>query len=385
MPTIGKEIEEEISLYFHIPFCTKKCDYCHFYVLPDKEIYKVDLLKAFKLEWERSLPLLKNKKISTVYFGGGTPFLFGPHRISELLKLVSESLPFSSSHPEITLEANPENIQSHLMKEYAQAGISRVSIGIQTLDNDLLKLLGRTHDAKSAQEAVHTTYSAGIQNISIDLMYDIPNQKLTHWERTLDEIKDLPISHLSLYNLTFEPHTVFFKKQEILKKLIPDENASLAMYEMAVERLHGYGLKQYEISAFAKEGCHSRHNVGYWTARPFLGFGPSAFSYWDRKRFKNISNLKTYSDLLSKNQSPIDFEEYLEDLPHRRELFVIQLRLKAGVDLESFQNKFGELDKDTWRALQELERQNLISLTKNKATLTNRGILFYDTVASEII
>ncbi len=369
-----------VSLYFHVPFCTKKCDYCHFYVLPDKESYKQQLMRGFAQEWHLRSPMLKDKQIATVYFGGGTPALFGPERIAEILRWIPAPLPI-----EITLEANPENITMPLMQAYAQAGINRVSIGVQTLDNGLLHTLGRQHHANNAIEAIHLTKAAGIENISIDLMYDLPGQTLHHWHATLSTIEKLPITHLSLYNLTFEPHTVFFKKREVLEKLVPDAENSLKMYEAAITSLNHMGLHQYEISAFAREGCQSKHNVGYWTARPFLGFGPSAYSYWAGKRFRNVAHLNRYCRSLDSNQFPVDFEEQLDADASKRELLAVQLRLLEGVDLLAFEQCHGKLSDDTLRTIADLKLKGYVESLANVLKLTRRGMLFYDSVAVELI
>lgn len=376
---------QEISLYFHIPFCTKKCSYCHFYVLPDKEPYKVQLMEGFRLEWERWLPLIKDRKIKTIYFGGGTPALLGPQYIHEILDFIRKSVKFSSSSPEITLEANPENITSTLMTEFAQAGINRVSIGIQTLNDNLLQLLGRTHSSNKALDAVFATAKAGIENITIDLMYDLPDQTLQLWKETLHLVSTLPIKHLSLYNLTIEPHTTFFKHKEKIQKLLPNEEQSLNMYEMAIEKLESFGLQQYEISAFAQPGYQSQHNVGYWTAREFLGLGPSAFSYFNKHRFRNVANLSKYLQALQKNNSPIDFDELLNVDAQRRELLAINLRLKDGVDRVQFEKLHGPLDAETKQTLIDLQEQGFLVEQNQRLRLTKKGILFYDSVATELI
>lgn len=376
---------EEISLYFHIPFCTKKCSYCHFYVLPDKTPYKLQLQEGFDLEWSHWLPLIKNRKVKTLYFGGGTPVLFGPQNIAKVIHRIKDSIDFSSELPEITLEANPENITIDLMKEFTAAGINRVSIGVQSLNDHLLQFLGRTHSANKAVDAVRATAKAGIENITIDLMYDLPNQTLTVWEETLNCISKLPITHLSLYNLTIEPHTIFFKHRERIQKLLPNEEVSLQMYEMAVDKLESFGLKQYEISAFSRPGYQSQHNVGYWTAREFLGLGPSAFSYFEKHRFRNIPNLSKYLDSLQQNQSPIDFKELLDEEAQRRELLAINLRLIEGVNLVEFQKQHGILDQQTKYTLEKLQQQELLSQDHSHIKLTRRGVLFYDTVATELI
>lgn len=374
----------EISLYFHIPFCKRKCDYCHFYVIPEQEEAKETLLKGLQTELSLYKPLLKNKSVVSLYFGGGTPSLFGPERIAQVIESVSKYCSIDPS-AEITLEANPENITYDLMKGYRESGINRVSIGIQTLDAELLHLLGRLHTPDVALNAIHTTFQAGISNISIDLMYDLPKQTLKHWEETLFNIQKLPLQHLSLYNLTIEPYTLFFKKKEELRQWLPDEETSLAMYLAAIEKLEAMGLQQYEISAFAKPGAESRHNTGYWLGRPFLGLGPSAYSYWEGKRFRNIANLSRYSQLLQNGELPIDFEEKLDPEASLRELFVIQLRMRQGVSLADFSQKFGELDTATRTTLNRLLKDDFLCQKEGRILLTQRGILHYDTLASELI
>jgi oxygen-independent coproporphyrinogen-3 oxidase len=382
MPTLNSK---EVSLYFHLPFCTQKCAYCHFYVLPDKDSLKEQLMEGLKREWQQQLPLLQGKQIATIYFGGGTPALFGPDRIATLLGWIFQSCAVTSTPPEITLEANPENMTPELMDAYAQAGINRVSIGIQTLDPDVLNKLRRIHGPKKAIESVFITAQAGISNISIDLMYDLPGQTLAGWQETLQRASDLPITHLSLYNLTIEPHTLFFKQREAIAKQMPDPLLSLQLYESAVEILQKKGLYQYEISAFAREGFLSRHNTGYWIGRPFLGFGPSAFSYWEGRRFRNIAHLGRYSKQLEAGELPIDFEEKLSQEARGNELLAIHLRLLNGVDLKEFQLQHGELAASTLSTLSSLRQEGLLTVNNDNISLTQRGILCYDTVASEIV
>lgn len=341
-------------------------------------------MEGFKLEWERTLKHIEDKEIVTIYFGGGTPSLLGAELIGKILDMIFKSTGKKNDSIEITLEANPENITKEMMQGYAAVGINRVSIGIQTLDNQLLKTLGRLHSGSKAVEAVYDTFNAGIHNISVDLMYDLPNQNLLTWENTLTQVVELPISHLSLYNLTIEPHTVFFKHKNTLEKLLPDEETSLQMYEMAIEKLKPK-LEQYEISAFSKPGFHSHHNIGYWLGRSFFGFGPSAFSYYKNKRFQNIANLSRYHKLLLSTESPVDFEEELSPKSRLRELLAINLRLIQGVDLKKFQNTHGSLDSETHKTLKKLSEDGFITNNSDIIQLTKRGILFYDTVAVEII
>lgn len=369
-----------VSLYFHVPFCTKKCPYCHFYVLPENDQFKTQLLKGFQIEWELWKEKLKQFEVVSIYFGGGTPSLIGPKAIEEILSRISPA-----HNVEITLEANPENIDHSLIQAYAAVGINRLSVGVQSLDDHLLTLLGRTHDSKKAIEAIHIAHMAGISNISIDLMYDLPQQTVDTWKKTLQRTTELPISHLSLYNLTLEPETVFFKRRTQLQPQLPSQEDSLLMYETACELLEDFGLKRYEISAFAKDGLLSKHNTGYWTARPFIGFGPSAFSYWQNKRFRNIASLNRYMTALNAEKSPVDFEEELDIEARRKELLILQLRMRTGVDIHPFEEQHGRLDVATKAILDGLVEKGFLAKEGSLFKLTHKGTLFYDTVATDLV
>lgn len=365
----------EISLYFHIPFCSHKCPYCHFYVVADKEPLKETLLQGLALEWQ-NIP--KEGKLTTVYFGGGTPTLFGHERIRTVLDWIARSFG-SLEGIEITIEANPEQINSTLCRNLKEIGINRVSIGIQSFDQNELSLLDRRHSPKKAIDAIYCVKEAGIINISIDLMYELPRQSKELWRKTLATACQLPITHLSLYNLTIEPHTPFARREEELKKLVPDQEVATWMYLAAIEELSKHGLHQYEISAFCKKGFESRHNMGYWIGRPFYGLGPSAFSFDGIKRFRNVAHLPRYTKLLQENMSPIDFVEELPSDARRKELLALGLRLNKGVKVTAL------LPQDTLDTISRLEEEGFLETRDDILSLTQKGILFYDTVAAELI
>ena len=208
-------------------------------------------------------------------------------------------------------------------------------------------------------------------------MYELPQQTLTSWKNTLSQLEALPITHLSLYNLTIEPQTVFYKKRSELTPMLPSSEESLQMLNLAVDSLDKIGLKRYEISAFAKDGFIARHNTGYWLGRPFLGFGPSAFSFFDGKRYRNFCDLKKYSTALSLGSSPIDFTEQLTPLASLHERLAVKLRMLEGIDRKEF--PVGDA------LYQKLQDKGWIHLDQKKARLTEQGLLFYDSVAEEII
>lgn len=359
----------KVSLYFHIPFCTKKCPYCHFYVIPNRLPYHKLLLEALTLEWEQQYPLLQGQTITSIYFGGGTPSLFT--HIEEILQRIPRD-----PDCEITIEANPEENDIALFSHFRSIGINRLSLGVQSLDDRSLQTLERIHSAEKARQAIFNAQKAGFENVSIDLMYDLPGQTEESWRYTLDQLPHLPIHHLSLYNLTIEPHTSFDKR----KVKIPTGELSLRFLTTALEKLETIGLKRYEISAFALPGHESRHNLGYWTARPFLGFGPSAFSYWEGERFKNIAHLHRYAQALKAGQSPVDFRERLPYPANVNEQLAIHLRLKEGVNMDRF-----EICGETKSAIENLKELGLLKQERSQLMLTEKGMLFYDTVASEII
>ncbi|HEU63943.1 MAG: Oxygen-independent coproporphyrinogen-III oxidase-like protein YqeR [Candidatus Anoxychlamydiales bacterium] len=368
---------KNLSLYFHVPFCSSICPYCHFYKIFYKPEMGIKYLQAVKNHIDRVKSILKNSNIVSIYFGGGTPSLLEVEIVEKILKLINPPQKI-----EITIEINPEDYSIDKIKAYKQLGINRVSLGIQSFDDRLLKILKRKHSAKKAKDAILDIYRCGIENISIDLMYDILHQDLASFKKTIDEIKNLKITHISLYNLTFEKETLFYKNRKTLKKFVPDEKESLKLLNEAVLEFEKLGFKRYEISAFAKKGFESFHNVGYWKARSFLGFGPSAFSYFENKRFRNIKNFQKYVDALALKKTYINFEEFLKYPDNINELLAINLRLVDGIDILEFEKEIGKIPKKTIKILKNSE---FINFHKNRIKLNKKGLLFYDTLASDII
>lgn len=360
----------QVALYIHVPFCTRKCPYCHFYVIKDQD--KTAFLKALKEEWKLRSPLLEKRRLESIYFGGGTPYLLDPDHVQEILGWINPS-----PEVEITLEANPEEITLAKTKAFKQVGINRLSIGMQSLDNTLLTTIGRKHTADQATQAVNIAHTAGIENISVDLMLDLPNQTLEQVKATCEKTVSLPITHLSLYNLVLEPPSLFFNKRKTIENQMPNDALSLAMLQTTCETLEEAGFKRYEISAFAKPGYRSRHNTGYWTGRPFLGLGPSAFSYWETVRFQNVCNLKKYTEALAQGRLPTDYRETLDPDARTRELLAIRLRMTDWLDLQDF--------KLTSSTLAQIKQHKLIEKKGNNIRLTPQGLLFYDRVASDLI
>jgi len=366
-----------VSLYFHVPFCKKKCGYCQFYSIPYTQSNVKKYVKAIKEEWKRKKHLLTNKKVVSIYLGGGTPSLLPQDALFEIIPSGVQA----KDDIEITLEANPRDVTLPYAKAWKAIGINRISLGVQSFCNRHLQTLGRQHTQKHALDAIEMIDHAGIKNISVDLMYDIPEQSLKSFKDTLDTLSSLPISHVSLYNLTLEPSTPFYEKRASLKKRMPSPNLSLKLLKMALEDLEKMGFKRYEISAFCKRDRISKHNIGYWTNRPFLGFGPAAFSYMDGGRFQNVPDLEVYCQTLFQGNTPIEYSETLNQKRHKRERLMLHLRLIEGVNLKDF----APLDDATMDILQEKASQGLLDLHFPYCKLTEKGYLFYDTVAEALV
>lgn len=338
--------------------------------LQESDLY----IEGIKKEWDFRKNSLSD--VVSIYLGGGTPSLLSLSEVEQILHLFKGFSP-----KEITIEANPDDVTLEKMIGYRNLGINRISIGVQSLDDTNLKMIERLHSAKKAKEAIETAFLAGFTNITIDLMYDLPNQTFSSWKKTVDEALLLPISHLSIYNLIFEEGSLYYKKKKELSLFTPPEEISLKMLTYAVEKTKQHGLDRYEISAFCKKGYESIHNRGYWEGRPFVGLGPSAFSYLDKKRFRNIPHLKKWRSHLNKNEDPKDFEEELLYPENVKELLTIRLRLLKGIFLSDFPN----LPEESLSTLDRLANDGFLEKSLSHFKLSEKGKLFYDFVASELV
>ncbi len=331
-----------------------------------------------------------SEELISVYFGGGTPSLLAVSHFEKILSWVKKR--FSKdfeNNLEITAEINPKDVSSkEKINDLFSLGINRLSLGVQTFDDALLQLLERNSStSREIIQALDLLSQSKIQNLSIDLLFDIPKQTFSSFEKSLQKIIKWPkIKHLSLYNLVFEPHTPFHVRKPSLQPFLPSEEESFRMLKEATSWLKSHGFIRYEISAFGKKGFFSKHNLGYWTGRPFLGLGPSAFSYLDHKRFQNVSHLENYVQKLSQNLSPISFEEKLTFPENFKERLLIGLRQSDGVDLKSLEEEFlNQAPESLLQNLTMLENENFLSIARGKVLLTEKGKNFYDTVAEKLL
>jgi len=302
-----------IGLYIHVPFCVKKCPYCDFYSVPhsgwktkDYEAAVIRNLKRYGLQYD------------TVYFGGGTPALF-PYQIGEILAAAD-----FTEDAEITVECNPDSVDECALVYMKKSGVNRLSFGVQSFSIEELSALGRSHHPERAKAMIHRAAGLGFKNISADLMLGIPHQTEQSLSRTIEELVQLPITHVSAYILKIEPNTVFGKKPPEL----PDEDAQAALYLQTVNQLAQHGFAQYEISNFAKPGFESRHNLKYWRCEEYIGIGPAAHSYFGGKRFAVPRNLAQFLENEAQPEHPTD-----ESPDPAEERLMLGLRLTEGVPI----------------------------------------------------
>ena len=378
----------QASLYFHIPFCLSKCSYCDFTSFDHHEIspdsYVELLLGELFLRAKSHEPITS----PTLYFGGGTPSILAPEQISRLMDAVRKHITIDKE-AEITLEANPGTVTLESLKGYLAAGVNRLSIGIQSLEDCQLALLGRIHSADDARTAFKAARTAGFSNIGIDLMHGIPGQTLDAWQSTLREAVALEPEHISVYGLSVEAGTPFAKKAEKGELNLPDEEQAVAMFEQTAESLCRAGYEHYEISNFARPGYRSRHNQIYWRRGNYLGFGAAAHSFLIRSdygvRWGNPPTLGAYAAAVSSEKLP-EIALSLTRKEAMAEFMFLGLRLLEGVDREEFTAQFGlELEAAFPKVVGRLCERGLLSMEGSMLRLTSKGLLLANLVMEEFV
>ncbi|WP_062552354.1 radical SAM family heme chaperone HemW [Peptoniphilus phoceensis] len=362
----------KISVYIHIPFCESRCHYCDFCssLLNEENVKKY--FEYLKKEINLQEKFLKDKIIDTIFVGGGTPSSVDSKYITEIMEKLS-NFQFSKNI-EITIESNPNSLTREKAEAYFSSGINRISIGAQSFNDDILKRIRRIHKSTDIYKAIENARSAGFYNINLDLMLALPDQKFSDIKKSLEEIKKLDLPHISYYSLILEENTKLFLEHEKSPLSFPTENEDRKMYHYVVSELEKNGLKQYEISNFAKKGFECRHNMTYWKLRDYISFGLSASSNIGNKRYTNYYSFKDYYEALDRGENPIAFSENLTKTDRMNEFIMMGLRLNSGVDLIEFEKKFKENFLKTYkREIEKNIKSNLILLDGDKIRLTDMG------------
>lgn len=370
------------GIYIHIPFCKKLCSYCDFYHVianDDLSLYAEAIIKEAELRRN----YLQNETVETVYIGGGTPSVMKTREIGNILESLSGMFRIEESS-EITIELNPDDVDEDYLKELKKTGVNRISLGIQSWNNDDLRLMNRRHDAAGAQKAL-TACLKNFTNVSADLIYGVPGMSLEKWEDHLEKIFSFDIKHLSAYHLTFEKGTALGRMLE--KGLISeiDEDLSASMFNTLIKKSSDSGFIQYEISNFGKEGFFSRHNMNYWKQVNYLGLGPSAHSFNGYSRQWNRNDIKNYLASI-KNLKP-DYE--IEDLDKRtrfNEYIMVAFRTMWGVDLDYAESTFGREEYDYLLNMSlKFRMYGLMNHNANHLVLTDQGKMISDNIISEFM
>lgn len=372
------------GIYIHIPFCKQACYYCNFHFSTSLR-YKNEFITALlkEIELQAADNYLQSQLVETIYFGGGTPSLLSTEEVSLILQKLHDHFPVIST-PEITLEANPDDVTNEKLAGWKAAGVNRLSIGIQSLFDEDLQWMNRAHTATDAREVIQKARDAGFENFTVDLIYGTPGLTDEKWQQNMEWVLQQNITHLSSYALTVEEKTPLDKQIRLHQKANIDADQQNRQFNMLMDTMQQAGFEHYEISNFAKPGHRSKHNSSYWHSSSYLGLGPSAHSFNGNSRQWNVANNQQYIQLLQ--QAVIPFEK--EDLTATQQLneyIMTSLRLMEGCNLAFVKEKFGNEKANQLRmeALTSVHK-NWLMEKDNRLILTNQGKLFADKIAADL-
>ena len=402
---------KELGAYIHIPFCKQKCLYCDFASFANKERMQKEYAQAIKKEIENWINLNKDYEIKTIYIGGGTPSYIDSKHITEILNTIGGKAKLSEAKQSVTelfskdaetskqinnlengisvtIEVNPGTITREKLLDYKNAGINRLSIGLQSTNERILQLIGRIHNFEQFLQTYNLAREVGFENINIDLMIGLPNQTIADLKASLEEICNLNPEHISVYSLIVEENTPIKKLIDTGILDLPDEETERQMYWYVKDFLELKGYKHYEISNFAKPGFESKHNLDCWNQKEYIGFGVAAYSYIDNKRFGNISNIEEYIKNCNNNEfeKNVIIEEVQDKYQKMNEYMILGLRKIDGVSIQEFEKNFNESPIMLYRKeLKKLYEEKLITIDGDMIKLSNKGLDLANLVWEEFV
>lgn len=361
------------AAYIHIPFCRHICHYCDFNKVFIQNQPVATYLDALKREMELTLQQHPTTYLKSIFVGGGTPTALNAKQLHQLTENIKNVLPYDE-HTEYTFEVNPGDLCEEKYMILKDAGVNRLSFGVQTFNNELLKRIGRTHKNSDVFQSIELARNIGFTNISIDLMYGLPGQTVADFSDTLQTALTLPITHLSGYSLIVEEKTVFYQLWSRGQLHLPSNDQEADMYEFLIQTMEAHGLGQYEISNFAKDQAESIHNLTYWNNEPYYGFGAGAHGYVDNRRQSNVIPLKKYISLLTANQLPLRDIHLVTKPEQMEEEMFLGLRKTEGVSLKLFSKKYAKDPLDLFaQAIDTHLKQDLLEIKANHLRLTKKG------------
>ncbi|NHC39395.1 oxygen-independent coproporphyrinogen III oxidase [Bacillus sp. MM2020_1] len=363
------------SAYLHIPFCEHICHYCDFNKVFLKGQPVDEYLKALDQEIRMTVNQFPSGNLETIFVGGGTPTSLNEQQLYHFCDSINRNLPKSETM-EFTFEANPGDLTKEKLEILKDAGVNRLSLGVQTFNEELLKKIGRVHKAKDVYQTIDNAKKIGFENISIDLIFSLPTQTITDFKESLTEAFSLDITHYSAYSLIIEPKTVFYNLLKKGKLPTPGEDVEAAMYELLMEEMEKHGFNQYEISNFSKPGFESRHNLTYWNNESYYGFGAGAHSYLNGVRRSNTGPLKRYMDQINSGELPVIDEHQTTKVEKMEEEMFLGLRKTAGVSVPHFIEKFAVDPQQLFeQEIAELTNKQWLAVGKDHIFLTKKGRL----------
>ncbi|MCI8477863.1 MAG: radical SAM family heme chaperone HemW [Oscillospiraceae bacterium] len=374
---------EKLGVYIHIPFCRSKCDYCDFYSLAGREDRMDDYLKALLAHIKETGPLSRGHQVDSVYFGGGTPSVFGGKRLKALLSEVEKRFDMARDC-EISMECNPDSVDSKLLTRLRRAGVNRISLGVQSACDAELASLHRPHTFQQTAQAVQAVRGAKIKNLSLDLIYGLPGQSLESWKNTVEQALALAPDHLSCYGLKVESGTPLDTRVQRGEQL-PDDDTQADMYLWMVDRLKKDGYLQYEISNFARPNCQCRHNLKYWMGRPYAGFGPGAHSDFGGRRYSFVRDLDAYIDGVLGGGMIIDESELIPQRERGGEYLMLRLRTTRGVEEWEYRREYFLNFDPIEQKLEEYERQGWAERHDRRWNLTPTGFLLSNQLIGDLL
>jgi putative oxygen-independent coproporphyrinogen III oxidase len=376
-------VGDRLGIYVHCPYCRTKCPYCDFNVAIHREDRLSPFVAGLRAEIQRyaALPWAGRVPAASLFLGGGTPSLLPPEAVAAVLSDARLGLGLAPD-AEVTLEANPEGLDVGRLRAFRAAGVTRLSLGVQSVDDALLRRLGRTHSAADAECAYYAARAAGFDDVSVDLLYACPGQDLGTWARTLDAVLAWDPEHLSAYALTLEPATPFGRRPP---EGLPDEDLHVAQFDALVERAARAGLERYEISNFAKAGRRSRHNLGYWRRRDYVGVGPGAHGAFGALRYWTQRAEPRWRAAVLAGGWAIEGWERLSARRVAAERLVLGLRLAEGVPRESLERHLAEGARSGTPGLARYLAAGLMAVRDGQVALTDRGVLVSDTIFAELV
>lgn len=377
---------EELGIYIHIPFCKQKCFYCDFCSFANKNEMQGKYVETVINEI-KNITHKEKYTVTTIYLGGGTPSILNPDYIKNILQEIKSSFEILDD-AEITIEINPGTVNEEKLKKYKEYGINRLSIGLQSANDKILKKIGRIHDYKQFEETFFYARKCGFKNINVDLMIGLPTQAVEDVKQTLEKIIQKNPEHMSVYSLIIEEGTIIEKLINENKLQLPDEETERIMYWTVVNELKENGYNQYEISNFSKKTYESKHNTNCWKQKQYIGLGTSAHSYLNKKRYSNTNNIEEYIKNIQENNisKNITIHEEQTEESTMNEYMLLGLRMIQGININEFKQKF-KIDPTIKykEILEKLQKENLIQITKTSIKLTKQGLDFGNIVWEEFI